>query len=436
MDVRHINEHLLNGKANQPGVLPHLEELSQSKYVFATDFGLEQLPEIPGVLLIRGPRQYGKSTWLEQQIFNTIKKYGPGTAFYLNSDELRDADELIAEIRTVISLFKSAATIKRIFIDEITSIPNWERALKRLVDSGELRRVLVVTTGSKAADLRHGTERLPGRKGRLGRTSYLFTPISYKEFKRVCGERLKERTLSSYLLSGGSPIACSELGSNDRLPEFVTQMINDWVLGEFAVTGRSRSSLLGVLEVLHRYGATPVGQAKLAREAGLANNTVAQGYIDLLGDLMCVIPAYSWDSSKRTLLRRRPCKYHFVNLLCATTWHPKKPKTADDFESLTSAEQGLYYEWLVAQEIWRRACIRGVEIPDSLAFWESKEHEVDFVQSPSDFIEVKRGHASPLQYDWFVKSHPKAKLVVINQARFETSSIRGITMEDFLLEDA
>ena len=33
--------------------------------------------------------------------------------------------------------------------------------------------------------------------------------------------------------------------------------------------------LLGVLECLYRFAGTPSGQSKLAREAGLANNTVA-----------------------------------------------------------------------------------------------------------------------------------------------------------------
>lgn len=433
MNVRQINENLLAGNL-KPGVFPHLDELKSLKYVFSTDFGLKALPEEPGLLLIRGPRQYGKSTWLEQQILSTVKMHGPGSAFYLNGDELRDANELTSEIRGISALFRPEVPVKRIFIDEITSVAGWEKALKRLIDSGELRRLLVVTTGSKAADLRHGIERLPGRKGRLARTSFVFTPIPYKEFKRLCGGELKELTLITYLLSGGSPIACAELGSHRRLPEFVTQMVGDWVLGEFAAAGRSRSSLLGVLEVLFRFGGTSVGQAKLAREAGLANNTVAQGYIDLLGDLLCVVPAFSWDAGRHALLRRKPCKYHFVNLLCATTWHPKKPRTPDDFELLTTQEQGAYYEWCVAQEIFRRACVQGGEMPDSLSFWQSKQHEVDFIKSQVDFIEVKRGRESPLNYDWFAKVHPKARLTVVNQARFETSSVRGITMEDFLLE--
>jgi len=64
-----------------------------------------------------------------------------------------------------------------------------------------------------STDLRRSTERLPGRKGKLARITYLFTPISYREFKRHCGKQLKEKTLAAYLLSEGSPITCTELAT-------------------------------------------------------------------------------------------------------------------------------------------------------------------------------------------------------------------------------
>jgi predicted AAA+ superfamily ATPase len=48
---------------------------------------------------------------------------------------------------------------------------HWEKSIKRLIDAGELNRVLLVTTGSKATDLRRGFEKLPGRKGKLSRSS-------------------------------------------------------------------------------------------------------------------------------------------------------------------------------------------------------------------------------------------------------------------------
>jgi uncharacterized protein len=135
---------------------------------------------------------------------------------------------------------------------------------------------LVVTTGSRATDLRRASERLPGRKGRLARTSYVFLPVGYSEFLRAGGASLgTDRALAAYLISGGSPIACSELIRTGRIPEWVIEVVRDRIQGEIARSGRNRSALLAVMRELHRHGGTPVGQTKLAKEAGLANNTVA-----------------------------------------------------------------------------------------------------------------------------------------------------------------
>ena len=101
-------------------------------------------------------------------------------------------------------------------------------------------------------------------------------------------------------------MACGQLAAQGRLPEYVSESVRDWIYGECAFSGRSRASLLAVMEYLLSQGGAPVGQAKLARETGLANNTVAVGYIELLSDLFCVASAYAWDPSRRIRLGRRP----------------------------------------------------------------------------------------------------------------------------------
>ena len=435
MNVRDINECLLRGETHQPGVLPHLERLRESRFRFRFAFGLDELPAEPGVLVIRGPRQYGKSTWLEGAIHGTIERYGPGSAVYLNGDELRDADELSAALSALAASFAARARVRRLFIDELTAVAGWERALKRALDAGELRRVLVVTTGSKATDLRRGSERLPGRKGRLERTTYLFTPISFAEFKRVCGAVLRGRTLPAYLLSGGCPAACAEIAEHGRLPEYLPEMIRDWILGECAATGRSRSSLIAVLGKLLTWGGTPLGQAKLARETGLANNTVAAAYVELLADLCVVGVSLAWDESHRVRLARKPAKYHFVNLLAATAWHPARLRQVADFARLTAEEQGRWWEWLAAQEVRRRAAIRGDDAPEQLAHWQGGHHELDFVLAPDRFLEVKSGRTGPLEHAWFTRSFPNARLTILGRDRFATDAVLGRTMEDFLLEE-
>jgi predicted AAA+ superfamily ATPase len=434
MNVSQINELLLKGEVDQKGLFPHLDTLKESEFVFAFDFGLDSLPREPGIIIVRGARQYGKSTWLEQQIRETIEAFGPGSALYLNGDEIKNSEHFLQEVRTLVSLFPENNRIKIIFIDEITAVDNWVQPVKRLVDSGELRNILLVTTGSKAADLRHGTERLPGRKGKLDRTVWYFTPLSFSEFSSHARHRLKEKTLAGYLLSGGCPVAASEIISGGTVPEYIIEMIRDWVYGECARTGRNRSSLLAVHETLFRFGGTPTGQAKLAREAGLANNSVAAGYIELLMDLMCVSTCYALDISRNVPIRRKPAKFHFTNLLAAVSWDPDHPVTLDSFLAMSPPRMGVWYEWAVAQELWRRAVIDGAEFPELMAYWQSSEHEIDFVPHKGEYIEVKSGPASPLEFTWFPKMFRNDHLTVINASRFETGFCKGITLEDFLLQ--
>jgi len=433
MDTAATNHALVQGTVRAHGVLPHLDALAKARYVFQPNFGLDALPEEPGVIVVRGPRQYGKSTWLEHGVLATVESFGPGSAFYLNGDELRDSDHLVRAIRELLPSFSAHSRVRRLFIDEITAVNNWQKAIKILADAGELRHILVVTTGSKAADLRHAAERLPGRKGRLARTDYLFAPLPFTEFQRVCAGLLGNDAVVAYTLAGGSPLACAQIAEHGHIPEFVIELCRDWIVGEFSASGRQRASLIGVMDCLHRFGASPVGQAKLAREAGLANNTVAAGYIELLTDLTCVAPTFSWDASRQAIIRRRPCKYPMINSLAAVAWHPARLRNVDDFKHLDTREQACFAEWLVAQELWRRAAVRGDQTPEFLRYYADQHHEIDFVVSPSLFVEVKLGSTTPLEFAWFSHTFPRARLIVISASRFETDVVRGITLEDFLL---
>jgi len=432
MNVNDINARLTVGDPDLDSLLPHVVELKSAPFRFELDFGLARLPSEEGIITIRGARQYGKSTWIEQQVLRTVAEHGPGTAFYLNGDFVAGPDALEHAIRGLLPLYREGAGVRRLFIDEITTVKDWQRALKRLADGGDLRGVLIVTTGSKASDLRHGSERLPGRKGALDRTNYLFTPIAFGEFKRVCGDVLGADVLDAYLMTGGSPVACAHIAQG-RLPEYAIELVKDWVYGACAASGRMRGALLSVMECLLRFGGTPVGQAKLAREAGLGNNTVAAGYVELLADLMCLTSSYAWDVDRNVKIRRKPCKYHFCNTLAALAWHPAMLRTVADYRALPASTRGMWAEWGVAQEIWRRAAIRGDELPEEQMHWRSKEHELDFVLGPDMFLEVKLGPTNPLEFSWFAHAFPKRKLTVVSQSSFATRAVCGIRMEDFLL---
>ena len=116
MDINTINDNLSRGQIDQPGIFPHLDHLQKAQYIFQIDFGLDHLPNEPGILLIRGARQYGKSTWLEQQIYHTIKQFGRGTAYYLNGDNIPDSDSLESAIEQLCYAYPHDAAVRRLFI--------------------------------------------------------------------------------------------------------------------------------------------------------------------------------------------------------------------------------------------------------------------------------------------------------------------------------
>lgn len=80
MNVDQVNTHLARGEARVPGLFPRLDELARAPFVFEVDFGLAELPEEAGLVLVRGARQYGKSTWLESWLRRTVETHGPAAA--------------------------------------------------------------------------------------------------------------------------------------------------------------------------------------------------------------------------------------------------------------------------------------------------------------------------------------------------------------------
>lgn len=435
MNVVDRNALYLQGVTDGHGLFPRLDE-APAAGLFAVDFGLSELPESPGILVIRGPRQFGKSTWLEGQLRDTLRRHGPGSALFLNGDYVAGLEELEREIRTALELLPRDRPVRRLFIDEITAVDGWQKVLKRLADSGALRHTLLVTTGSKATDLQRESELLPGRKGKLARTIYVFAQLPYRAFHEKAFPVLGASTLSTYLIAGGSPPACAAVVEAGSVPEYIFQTTAEWVYGECAASGRSRATLLRLLEQLMGRGASPVAQTTLARDSGMANNTVALGYLDLLADLLVVGTTEPWDLSRRTRMPRKASKYPFVNLLAANTWARRRVTTPAALDAAPAEQRGQWWEWAVAAELFRRAAKAGDPTPLHSMFWRTNEHEVDFVRRDKPWIEVKAGTASPFEFAWFKRAAPRERLLVVSAERFEGDAIFGVTLEDFLLDES
>jgi hypothetical protein len=132
------------------------------------------------IYVLRGPRQVGKTTYIKDSISKLINKgTDPNHILYLSSDFFVSRREL----RNAIAYFMNKnidANDLYIFIDEITSIKDWNLELKYISDSGILERARILATGSCSSALRKKGELLPGRG--LEENEYHMRPLPFRDF--------------------------------------------------------------------------------------------------------------------------------------------------------------------------------------------------------------------------------------------------------------
>jgi predicted AAA+ superfamily ATPase len=133
-----------------------------------------------GIYILRGPRQVGKTTYLKETIRKLIGRAIPAkNILYLSLDSFASRREMRNGIETFLDLTRDASE-RFIFLDEITSIRDWNLELKRLADQGIPRGGVILATGSSALKLKEEGELLPGR-GVEGNEYYL-KPLPFREF--------------------------------------------------------------------------------------------------------------------------------------------------------------------------------------------------------------------------------------------------------------
>jgi len=133
------------------------------------------------IVVIRGCRQVGKSTYMKQVIADLIEQgTDPQTIIYISVDQLIKTRR---ELRNVINEFLTRNMDARqvyIFLDEVTALADWNQELKTLSDSGVTQKASLLITGSSGAALRNTGEQLPGRG--LEGNEYIIKPLTFREY--------------------------------------------------------------------------------------------------------------------------------------------------------------------------------------------------------------------------------------------------------------
>jgi len=116
----------------------------------------------------------------------------------LTCDGIKDRFEFSEILTIYLQTYGSKSNqLNYILIDEVTVIKDWQLTIKYLADLGMFDRSVVILTGSSAYDLKHSSEKLPGRKGQGKDLAYM--PITFNEYLKNLGISVERLSLADIL---------------------------------------------------------------------------------------------------------------------------------------------------------------------------------------------------------------------------------------------
>jgi len=295
-----------------------------------------------GNFLIVGPRQVGKTTYIKLLVKKLLDEVNPRNVMYFACDLLKDHRDIVEVVRVFDSLAGEGE--KHVFLDEVTFVDGWERAVKFLLDSPLLKDKHLYVTGSSSIGLKK--ERFPGRPIKVKE----FMPLSFRgfcglfgsgELKRALGKselhRLRPRDafklgrelmvfvdevarlFNLYIQSGGYPKAFFELMEEGGIKEETYGACFDAAVFDVTKLGRSEKTAASILQgVLRRYS-SKFSLNSLAKEMEIESHLTVRDYLQIMEGLYILKNYHQIELTKKAVLYRKERKVYFTDpFLCQT----------------------------------------------------------------------------------------------------------------------
>lgn len=302
---------------------PHLSQLVDLKFVHPLDWWREINWETPGIYILTGGRQIGKSTSTKLLIKHLLgeKRFAPQSMFYLPCDQIDDHHALSREIRSFLEQTDSEDFL--LVLDEISFVREWDRAIKALADEGIFRKGFCVLTGSDSVILKEASSRFPGRRGQAEKVDFEIFPLSYGEYLKLTDGKLldeaESRTeelfdaLDRYLICGGYLKAINEFHSNGKLGLATQQTFEQWIRGDFEKRGKNSRHLEEILAALYETSTSQVTFSRLAqRTSGISTDTVIS-YCQMLQRMNIIVILEAFDQNSLRGFPKKARKIHFMD---------------------------------------------------------------------------------------------------------------------------
>jgi len=285
---------------------PHLKKIKNVPLVYHSPLLEESGLYNPGIYLITGGRQVGKTTFLKQFILRLLekRKVNPENILFL-SGELIDTHHVL---RRIIEQFQdTGGSFQYLCVDEINYIPDWDKSIKYLADCGVFEHMSVILTGSDSRIIQIAMKRFAGRRGMSAKVDFNFFPLSFKEFvclknknlRQFCDNIIKtpltrevvdyERMYNvlntyffEYLLHGGYLPAITDYELNKTISQGVINIYIQWIIGDILKHNKSENYLFEILRGIKETYNTQVSWNSLGKRLSIEHHKTVADYCHLL----------------------------------------------------------------------------------------------------------------------------------------------------------
>lgn len=407
------------------------------------------------IYIIRGPRQVGKTTALKLLIRSKLleQKLLPISLFYYTCDAIESYHDLIALLESYLNYARLSYQGELfIFLDEISDIDNWQKAIKFLVDTGRLNNTTLFLTGSNAYDLTHSAERLPGRRGTGSELDRIFYPLTFGDFLALIDDRLKAlvekckpleidsitemiksetfRSLlankqridlyfDQYLLTGGFITAINDFYQNENISPFIYEIYLQWVKGDFSLYMKQERFLKQIIRRMIVSLSSDIGWNTFTKDSEIGSHNTVIEYVDILESSYIARTIYNIDLNSKLANTRKNKKFYFVDNFIFHAFRGWLWAMNDSFKASKLLMENAVDK---SKLIENCAMIHFYQhFKSELYFWKNKT-EVDIVGKKNNqlyFIEIKYQKQPKLKYSEQFANQLKRPSLILTKDTFK-----------------
>ena len=416
---------------------------------------------------MRGPRQVGKTTLAKLIIRDELNRRNPADILYYSCDLLTDPQQMAGLLETFLRWSNERSRGRKLIIlDEISKVKDWESAYKHIIDTYGIAKKTFILTGSSCWDIKHGVERLPGRKGEAtGEQNHkILLPMKFAEYVNLRSPRIRavveaakldvsatrqgallelmtlkaenwvnpllphllelQSLLDEYFITGGIMGAVNQYVRDKEIKNTTYELYLQMFFGDLAKLGRDESTAKKLLSAVLKHAPSPVGWTRIHTEMGIPQPVTVSQYAEVLNTLFVLNIYHSFDINRNQPNQRSDKKLQIPNPFFFHAFRGHIENPAGDYyrqavEYLMNGGKPLLAEFVTGDHLAR--CAYNAHPTDlydqsnSVFYVRNRRGEaIDFIlRLPSMFLPVEVKYQNQINSQDYknLRHHPQGVLV-------------------------